>query len=93
VSERTREYREAVKAVRAILDQYDPEGLRAIGAPDDEYDPEAHDLVRFVLGTTTPTPETVQATWHRWFATELRPDLAEAINGDLQRLRAAIPEP
>jgi hypothetical protein len=93
VVERTREYREVVAAVRDIIDRYDPESLLAMGAPDDEYEPEAHDLARFVLGTRTPTREAVQAVWRRWFSADLRPDIAESINSDLHRLRAAIPEP
>ncbi len=90
--ESRREYRDVVAAVRGIIDKYDPEGLLAI-APEDEYEPEAHDLVRFVLGTSTSTPEIVRTTWRRWFSTDLRWDVAVAINSDLQTLRASIPEP
>jgi hypothetical protein len=93
VPEHTREYREVLLRIREIIDRYDPEGLLAMGSPEDEYEPEAHDLVRFVLGTQEPTRESVDFVWHRWFSVDLQPDVADAINNDLHRLRAAIPEP
>ena len=64
-----------------------------MGAPDDEYDFEAADLVRFVLGTQAPTPESVQAVWNRSFSREMRSEMATSISIELEGLRAAVPNP
>lgn len=42
-------WRETSRAVAAVVDQLDPEGLLASGAPRDEYAAEAAELTRLVI--------------------------------------------
>lgn len=60
-------YREALAAVREVINRIDPIGLIEMGAPEDEYDPEAADLVCLVMRSDAFGEAEVDAVWSRWF--------------------------
>jgi hypothetical protein len=62
-----RDTRSPFAAVRAVLNQHDPEGLLAIGAPDDEYDPESEHFAGLLRDGQPITAAVVTAAWHHWF--------------------------
>lgn len=64
---RGKAYREALAAVREVINRIDPIGLIEMGAPEDEYDPEAADLVRLVMRSDAFGEAEVDAVWRRWF--------------------------
>ncbi|ALG14320.1 hypothetical protein [Kibdelosporangium phytohabitans] len=57
----------SLQAVRAVLNEHDPEGLLDLGAPDDEYDFEAEDFVRLLAHGDAIEPAVVVDVWERWF--------------------------
>jgi hypothetical protein len=81
-------------AIRALINQYDPEDLLDI-APQDEYDPEVRELVNLARGREKITSEVIARAWLRYFGAsdwpaEHREELVEiaikleAIRRDLQ---------
>ncbi|MFI6388177.1 hypothetical protein [Nonomuraea sp. NPDC050540] len=79
-------------AVRALIKEYDPEGLLGMGAPDDEYDPEVRDLVALVRGEEEITPDAVGTIWNRWFNNvsdwcAREPEQVREVAAALERLR------
>jgi hypothetical protein len=74
-------------AVKAVLDQFDPEGLLAMGAPSDEYSPEAADFAERLRRGDPMTPDLVTRVWIGRFyedcglvQQDLAAPLAEALN-------------
>ncbi|GAA4758337.1 hypothetical protein GCM10023328_47550 [Modestobacter marinus] len=59
-------WRQTSRAVAAVVDQLDPEGLLAGGAPGDEYAAEAAELTRLVIRGAIEAA-TVLACWESQF--------------------------
>jgi hypothetical protein len=88
--DRRQAYKDAVAAVREVVNKFDPMGLLKIGAPEDEYDPEVAGLVRLVMRRETFDDQAVAAVWQRWFGDQHGVDgsALAAQTGDLQALQA-----
>jgi hypothetical protein len=83
----------SLAAVRAVLNEHDPEGLLELGAPADEYDPEAEEFVRLLARGDEIKSAVVVDVWEHWFgpesvyATHASPAEIARLAADLNALR------